>query len=45
MRRQSNLSTRKSFVVLNTCDYVEKVEHQINRSSFGRLDEDPSPEL
>ena len=33
------------FVVLNTCDYIEKVKHQINRSSFGRLDEDPSPEL
>ena len=33
------------FVVLNTCDYVENVEHQINRSSFSRLDEDPSPEF
>ena len=33
------------FVVLNTSDYVEKVEHQINRSSFSRLDEDPSPEF
>ena len=33
------------FVVLNTSDYVEKVEHQINRSSFSRLDEDTSPEF
>ena len=33
------------FVVLNTSDYVEKVEHQINRSSFSKLDEDPSPEF
>ena len=33
------------FVVLKTCDYVEKVEHQIIRSSFSRLDEDPSPEF
>ena len=33
------------FVVLNTCDYIEKVEHQVNRSSFSRLDEDPSPEF
>ena len=32
-------------VVLNTSDFVEKVEHQINRSSFSRLDEDPSPEF
>ena len=32
------------FVVLNTCDYVEKVEYQINRSLFSRLDKDPSPE-
>ena len=32
-------------VLLNTCEYVEKVEHQINRSSFSRLDEDPSPEF
>ena len=30
------------FVILNTDDYVEKVEHQINRSSFCRLEEDPS---
>ena len=33
------------FVVLNSCDYIEKVELQINRSSFSRLDEDPSPEF
>ena len=33
------------FIVLNTSDYVEKVEHQINRSLFSRLDEDPSPEF
>ena len=33
------------FVVLNSCDYIEKVEHQINRSSFSRLDEDLSPEF
>ena len=32
-------------MVLNSCDYVEKVEHQINRSSFSRLDEDSSPEI
>ena len=28
-----------------TCDYVEKVEHQIYTSSFSRLDEDSSPEF
>ena len=33
------------FVVLSTCDYVGKVDHQINRSLYGRLDEDPSPEF
>ena len=33
------------FIVLSTSDYVEKVEHQINRSLFSRLDEDPSPEF
>ena len=33
------------FVVLNTSDYVEKVEHQINRSSFSRLDVDRIPEF
>ena len=32
-------------MVLNSCDYVEKVEHQINRSYFSRLDEDSSPEI
>ena len=32
-------------VVLNTSDYVENVEHQINRSIFSRLDEYPSPEF
>ena len=30
---------------MNTYDYVQKVEHQINRSSFCRLDEDLSPEF
>ena len=33
------------FVVLYTSDYVQKVEHQINRNSFSGLDEDHSPEL
>ena len=31
------------FVVLDTNSYIEKVEHQINRSSFDKLDADPSP--
>ena len=30
---------------MNTSDYVEKVEYQINRSSFSILDKDPSPEF
>ena len=30
------------FVVLDTISYIEKVEHQINRSSFDILDADPS---
>ena len=29
-------------VVLDTNSYIEKVEHQINRSSFDKLDADPS---
>ena len=33
------------FVVLNTSDYVEKVEHQINSTLFSRIDEDLSPEF
>ena len=33
------------FVVLNTYGYVEKVEHQINRSLFSRFDLDRSPEF
>ena len=33
------------FVVLNTCDYVQNAEHQIDRSSFSRLDEDLSSEF
>ena len=28
--------------VLDTNSYIEKVEHQINRSSFDKLDADPS---
>ena len=31
------------FVVLDTNSYIKKVEHQINRSSFDKLDADPSP--
>ena len=30
------------FVVLDTNSYIEKVEHQINRSSFDKRDADPS---
>ena len=30
------------FIVLETDSYIEKVEHQINRSSFDKLDADPS---
>ena len=33
------------FVVLDTNSYIEKVEHQINRSSFDKLDADPSPKF
>ena len=33
------------FVVLNTEQYIEKVEHQIPRSSFDRLETDPSSEF
>ena len=33
------------FVVLDTNSYIEKVEHQINRSSFDKLDTDPSPKF
>ena len=34
-----------SFVVLDTNSFIEKVEHQINRSSFDKLDTDPSPKF
>ena len=30
------------FVVLDNEDYVKKVKHQINRSSFERLEYDPT---
>ena len=30
------------FVVLDNDDYIKKVEHQINRSSFQRLEYDPT---
>ena len=33
------------FVVLDINSYIEKVEHQINRSSFDKLDADPSPKF
>ena len=33
------------FVVLDTNNYIEKVEHQINRSSFDKRDADPSPKF
>ena len=33
------------FVVLDTNSYIEKVEHQINRSCFDKLDADPSPKF
>ena len=33
------------FVVLDTNSFIEKVEHQINRSSFDKLDTDPSPKF
>ena len=32
-------------MVLDTNSYTEKVEHQINKSSFDKLDADPSPEF
>ena len=32
----------QEFVVLDTDSYMEKVEHQINKSSFEKLDDDPS---
>ena len=33
------------FVVLGNNSYIEKVEHQINRSSFDKLDADPTPKF
>ena len=33
------------FVVLDTNSYIEKVEHQINRSFFDKLDADPRPKF
>ena len=33
------------FVVLDTNSYIEKVDHQINRSFFDKLDADPSPKF
>ena len=33
------------FVVLDTNSFIEKVEHQINRSSFDKIDTDPSPKF
>ena len=33
------------FAVLETNSYIEKVEQQINRSSFDKLDTDPSPKF
>ena len=38
MRVQDKVSR---FVVLDNEDYVKKVEHQINRSSFQQLECDP----
>ena len=32
-------------VVLDTNNYIEKVEHQINRISFDKLDADQSPKF
>ena len=32
-------------MVLDTNSYTEKVEHQINRSSFVKLDAEPSPKF
>ena len=31
------------FEVLDTNSHIKKVEHHINRSSFDKLDADPSP--
>ena len=36
---------RSIFVVLDTNSYIEKAEHQINRSSFDTVDADPSPKF
>ena len=33
------------FVVLDTNNYIEKVEHQINRISFDKRDADQSPKF
>ena len=33
------------FIVLDINSYIEKVEHQINRSSSDKLDADPSPKF
>ena len=33
------------FVVLDTNSYIEKVEHQINRSSVDKLNTDPGPKF
>ena len=33
------------FVVLGTNNYIEKVGHQINRSSFDKVYADPSPKF
>ena len=33
------------FIVLDTNTYIEKNEHQINRSSSDKLDADPSPKF
>ena len=33
------------FLVLDTNSYIEKVQHQINRSPFDKLDADPSPKF
>ena len=33
------------FVVLDTNSYIEKDEHQTNRSSFDKLDADPRPKF
>ena len=33
------------FIVLDTSSYIGKVEHLINRSSFDKLDDNPSPKF